>query len=135
MFFSFSMGNLKSRMTVFYSRTMISISDAVVSQSHIWITETRLVNLDSTHFVVYGLPYEMVSCCGSLLTSFGSVKTALKMFFKFHGNVKLRISKNRAVQHEILTLSAPTAKTWDSDPTVTWDLPSHTSNKWIISHI
>ena len=101
------MGNLKSRMTVFYSRTMISISHAVISQSHIWITETRLVNLDSTHFVVYGLPYEMVSCCGSLLTSFGSVKTALKMFFKFHGNVKLRISKNRAVQHEILTLSAP----------------------------
>ena len=48
--FSLSMGNLKSRMTVFYSRTMISISHAVISQSHISITETREVILDSTHF-------------------------------------------------------------------------------------
>ena len=62
---------------------MIYISHAVISQSHIWITETRLVNLDSTHFVVYGLPYKMLSCCGSLLTSFDSVKTALKCFSNF----------------------------------------------------
>ena len=48
---------------------------------------------------------------------------------------KLRIRKNRAVHLEILTLNAPSAKTRDSNPTVTWDFPLHANNKWITSHI
>ena len=37
--------------------------------------------------------------------------------------------KKKTVQLEILALSTPRVKTRDSDPTVTWDLPSHANNK------
>ena len=113
---------------------MISISHAVISQSHISITETREVILDSTHFC----PVWLAIWNGVMLWVTSSIFSALwrrflKCFSNFMDTFKLRIRP--AVQLGILALIAPPAKTQDSDPTVTWDLPSHANNKWIISHI